>query len=454
MSKIINLPPVGNMFTGRYTAKVVEPLALPRLRRRAYKQAGLTGHYDGSMADYHRLSQAEKDAHDSILSGLVRDRQDKLNSEAARRVAKEVFTTGEHNNLALDQGLNKMLQASGTINWGTWGTYNVRGEGTTPTFTDSGAITATTSGSSTTVTASSSIFTASHVGQLIKFDSGEERYIASQTGTACVVTVAVDIASPTLFCIWAVNQTAMASETGRTNTYLTGAGNCGSSWASNVWSGKRTYDHPAEVSNKNYTELGWSDLAAAGANLNARTLISGGTVSVLIGQQLRVVYTVNVTVTPAVSTPGNTAITGWPVAPAATQDGDYIVANPSTNIGPNITTNGITSATGDFPMTRATAPGHNLCTGSTLPAFGNSYSAGTIATSGTNAYASYTAGSFFLDISGTFSLTTGNATNWRGVNVSQASGYVFVWDEAQTKDSSHTLTITSRMSVGRTLVNP
>jgi len=449
---------MGSKAQGIYEARVLEPDWLPSYRRKAFEMANLSGEYDGRCQSYMRLTETDKQAHDRVLSGMVAKRlrlEKRRGKNSILRSAKVVSTTGPRNNLILDQGLNKMLRSSGTINWATWSTYCAAGVGTTATFTDSGATTATTSGSSTTVTASGSFFTAAMVGQLIRFDSGEERYIASQSGTACVVTVAVNIAAPTLFCVWAVNQTGLASESKRSNTYLTGAGNCGSSVTGNVWSGKRTYDFSVEVGNVNYTELGWSDLSAAASNLNSRTLISGGTVSVLIGQQLRVIYTIAVTVTPNASTPGTYSITGWPIAPATTTDGDYMVCNMVSGTGmANINTNGGSVGNGDFPTSRISNAELRLTTGSALPSFGSSYSAGSTAAANTNAFLSYTDQNFYLDAQGIFNLATGNATNWRGVYFASNDGFVFVFDEAQTKAATHTLTIRARMTVGRTLVNP
>lgn len=448
----------GSSARGIYEAKVLEPVFLPRLRRKAFKMAGLSGDYDGSESAYRNLPSESASAHDRFLSNLVKKSTRKLSPNARklmRQKSREVFTTGRKNNLILDQGLDKLLRGSGTINWANFSTYCAVGTGTTPTQTDSGTITATTSGLSTTITASGSFFTADMVGQLIRFDSGEERYIASQTGTECVVTVAVNIAAPTLFTVWAVNQTGLASESKRTNTYLTGTGNCGRTQAGATFTYRRTYDFTAEVSNQNYTELGWSDLGAVAANLNSRALISGGTVSVLIGQQLRVIYDLSVTVSPSVSTPGVWNITGWPVSPATVLDGDYILANPAGGIFgmPDLSTTGVPTG-GAWPYQRSGTLQHQLGTGSTMPSFGSSYSEGTSATANTNSFLTYTDGNFYLDAQSVFNLNTGNGTTWRSLFTSTGSGLIFIFDEAQTKANTHTLTVRSRMSVGRTLVNP
>jgi hypothetical protein len=274
------------------------------LRLQAANTVGLPEHlnYDGSAEMHVELPDFYRRLVDEELSKLVDENADTLNQPCAESLIKEERAPA--NNLILDQGMNRFFQDSGSELQEIF-THNAIGTGTTATVTDSGIITASTSGLSTTITASSSFFTAGMVGQLIQFDSGEERYISSQTGTACVVTVAVNIAAPTLFAVWAVNQTGLATETKRTANYLTGTGNCGTTDVGNVRTLRRTYDHTAEVANQNYTEAGWSYTGIVGNNLFSRVLIAGGSVSVLIGQQLRMVYDLVVTSGPAVSTAGS-----------------------------------------------------------------------------------------------------------------------------------------------------
>jgi hypothetical protein len=438
-----------NSVQGVYTYKVCEAPALREMRREAYARAGFTGDYDGSMAACVALPELERLLHDAELSKIVEANSELLNSEETRRNVDEIVISGPHNNLILDQGLNGLFT---TYTIASASTYCVVGTGTTPTFTDSGATTATTAGLSTTVTASVSFFTAGMVGQLIKFDSGEERYIISQTGTACVVNTAVNIAAPTLFTVWAVNQVGLSSETKRTFTYLSGAGNCGTTDSAGVRTLRRTHDFTAEVSNQNYTELGWALSGSAGNNLFSRTLVSGGTISVLVGQQLRVIYDIVLTVGPSVSTPATWSITGstgWPVAPATNTEGDYIRNGYATDA---INTSG--SANGLLVLDPNQAViSIILNTGSTLPGFGSTFTSGTTA-SGTSSASSYSAGNFYRDFTVSFSLAQANATNWRAVTVGGNSAWTFVFDQAQTKANTNTLSLTVRISYSRTLTNP
>lgn len=95
-------------------------------------------------------------------------------------------------------------------------------------------------------------------------------------------------------------QTGLVAEVRRSNSYLIGTGNCGTTYSTGtntaIWTFRRTYDQAIESSSQNYSEIGWSPSAAAGANLFSRTLISGGTVTVTVGQSLRSVYDLTFTV--------------------------------------------------------------------------------------------------------------------------------------------------------------
>lgn len=114
----------------------------------------------------------------------------------------------------------------------------------------------------------------------------------------------------------AVTDIGLGSETRRSITYLTGAGNCGYSDVGSTRTLLRTFEFPTETSPVNYTELGWSYSESAGSNLFSRTLISGGTVSLVSGQSLRVVYSLSITVSPSTDTTQSMSVSGWPVLPA------------------------------------------------------------------------------------------------------------------------------------------
>lgn len=363
------------------------------------------------------------------------------------------------NNLILDQGLDQCC--NGTASLASAFTACAVGTGTTPTYTDSGAITVNITAG--TATASASFFTVGMVGMLLVADTGEEQYITGFTSDTIVSVSGSESVSAQLFTVWAVNQTGLSSEVKRTTSYLTGAGNCGTT--NTVGTGtrvlKRTFDFSTEVSPQNYEELGWSYTATPGSNLFSRVLIAGGTVTVLTSQQLRVVYELTIVVSPITSTPQTPTITGWPVAPAASTDGDYI-ANAQ-NFGSDqggISAVGTAGNSGMGGRNQSLEPWGpfqmRLADGSVLPAFNAGYSPGTTTTQSSSSLAAYTPGNFYRDATSQWIASNGNRTDIRGITVVDADLYVFtfVFDEAQTKDNSHLLEITWRRTLGRTITNP
>lgn len=448
-SKLLFGPNNGTKVSTVHETRVVESPFLPSLRVRAYKSAGFTGEFSGSVENYKALPSEDRESIDEILSGLVKENLDLLQSNAHDHAVIEVRPIIP--NLALDQGLNNLMT---TIPYSDFNNVACAGTGTTPTFIDSSAITATASG--TTVTSSAGFFTSGMNGWLIQFNSGEQRYITFVDTTHATIDSSLTIGSATLFTVYGVNQTGLDTEVKRTHVFLNGTGNTGTSDASGVRTYKVTHDFSAEVSNTNYSELGWSNLTGVGSNLNARSLVSGGTVTVLIGQQLRTIHQLAMTPGPVTSTSGTYSITGWPVAPATDTNGNYMIPGPfiSDTYGFLDTGGGSGGGINDVGVV---ATAIKLATGSTLPAPNNAFVPGTSQAPTSTTRLSYTTNSFFRDVESFYDLNTANATNWRSAYTDStfgASGFAFVFGQAQTKDNTHTLRIRVRYSVSRILVNP
>lgn len=227
-----------------------------------------------------------------------------------------VHETDWTHNLILDAGMNRLPT---TLICDLF-LYAVIGTGNTPTEDDSGATTATTSG--TTCTASGSIFAAGDVGKLLRFDTGEKAMITAYTsGTQVTLGATLGVGSGTAFTMYRVSQTGLATEVKRSNTYLTGSGNTETTRSGSTYTHRRTYDFTAETGSVNYAEVGFSHSATVASNLNTRALFSGGAVTVLNGQQLRVIYDFLVTVSPTTATNVEPTITGWPsLSQAVTAD--------------------------------------------------------------------------------------------------------------------------------------
>ena len=229
----------------------------------------------------------------------------------------------------------------------------------------------------------------------------------------------------------AVTQTGLDTQVVRTNTLLGGLGTTDDN-ATRTRTYSRTFDFPAEVSNQNYTEVGVSHAASGATSLNTRALISGGTVTVLVGQQARITYDISVTLAASfVFTP---PATGWPVSPATTVQATaaYCTLNAVTNFHNNSSL--------------------LICAGSTIPAFGTSFSTGGSAQASTSGFNAYTAGTFKSVRWARWELGAGNGTTWRSFvpeTYPISNSFAVVFDQAQTKDNLHTLTITWSITFGR-----
>ena len=132
----------------------------------------------------------------------------------------------------------------------------------------------------------------------------------------------------------AATQTGLGNESKRTGTLLTGVGNVGRTTTGNTATFRYTWDHSTEgAGGANYSEHGISPSATPGNNLFARSLISGGTISVAEGQQLRVIYDVSVTVTPSTQTALTVGGTGWPVSGVTDCTGLAIIGEWNAAVG-------------------------------------------------------------------------------------------------------------------------
>lgn len=208
-------------------------------------------------------------------------------------------------NLILNQGLDGIALRT----WAGSFEYCVAGTGNTPTQLDSGATTATQS--TTTVTSSANFFANTDIGSLIRWDSGTLAVITGYTSATQVTVSNSATVSAGEFTLYRIDQTGLFTEIQRSNGYLAGAGNCGTSYVANTVKMKRTYEFDTQVSSVNYAELGFSWSHDSGQNCFSRVLIEGGAVTVQTDFQLRVIYELSVTITPNTPTSRTAAITGW-----------------------------------------------------------------------------------------------------------------------------------------------
>ena len=377
-------------------------------------------------------------------------------------------------------------------------TYAVASIGTTSTTFDSGATEASQTGTTVTINTGTGSFTfddtnnhaGSCVGNVIRFDSGEERRIVSRTSATVVEVVANPNGNVAQgqFTVYGTNQTRMADnavgseERVGPGSYLTGAGNCGRDENSSTGeiSLYRTYDFAIRANGDRgaagtpYKEIGFSDIATVGGvTINSRIVLTTP-VAVEITQQLRIKYILIVTVSPIVAeTVSGTPITGWvsagkqqiqrPMLETVNTSGAseaYITGGASPLEPSNIQSSQVIASLS------ASAAAHNA-----FNTNGPDRSSGAVTNHHDTTLTKttkqlYSAVSevhrLSLDKQSSWAAAVGNGT-WQSLvlghfeNVNKGclspayQGFVYILDAAQTKDSVHSLDLAWRFTWSRTL---
>jgi hypothetical protein len=354
-------------------------------------------------------------------------------------------------NLILNAGLNGIASRA----WVSSFEYAICGTGVRPTSVDSLTTNATLAAG--TISTDASFFDPSDVGAELKWDDGTRALISSYLNSTTVSTASTASASGH-FVKYNTQDTALQIETKRTNTKLTGAGNCGTTQVGNQFQFRRTFDFTIEIAAQNYTEIGFSWTNTGASTTFARVLLPAP-VFVDIGQQLRVTYELRVTLNPGSPISRSAAISGWTGTTGVEQAQLALLGTVDTNGSSQIygfltsepfNTGG--SNWGVFLSPNAAAP---ATFGSCVNRHTNAGYADTVTR------ASYTANSFYVDATAVFNVGTANRVDQRSFGygyhapnnffAASSTAYVFVLDSNQIKDNSHTLTLVFRSSWSRDL---
>lgn len=349
-------------------------------------------------------------------------------------------------NLVLDQGLDNVAAYS----YATLTRYCHRGTGTNPFIRDSGSVTFTVA--SGTVTASSNFFEAGDTGRLLKLDSGEEYYLTYVSATQCTVTGADAAASEGT--IYYVNRTTLQTETDRTLTCRTSAGDNERSYNGTFrqFTYRRSHLFPAESGSITYQEIGWGPVNTTA--LFSGLVLSGGGDSLVAGQQYLVISELIITPTPTESTPApDVGSGGW------NTEGDINIESqtsiPSRAFS-TIDSSGAPTGTG---VVEPYVPSEIAALGATFTLVTPMGTADIGAPAGTvwkaASLGSYAPSQFYIDKVATFGVSEANMT-WHGVGHFAPSTNRILslkFDTPQVKDDEHTVIVVFRFSWQRVLVN-
>jgi hypothetical protein len=290
---------------------------------------------------------------------------------------------------------------------------------------------------------------------MIKWGTNEEARVLTVTDPTHAEVTPSQSVTGTTFNYFYTNQTSLTTETKRTANWLTTTGACGSNMLSLVGStviNWRTYDFSIEAGPITYAEIGFA--ADPSGSMWARIKLASP-IALVSGQQLRVKYTINLTISPTVLTAvGTSPITGWPTA-----SGDYMYIKPMVSYV--ATTGADTRIDSRASLEPWAASGHQVCrwTGIGTPVW-------LVTPSGTfinrwNVPATlntYQALDFFRTKTISYAVGVNNYTDhnvivsgWGGESTAADADWIYIIDADQVKDSTHTLSITTKTSVSRVL---
>ncbi|MHC4332508.1 MAG: hypothetical protein ACYSUV_02010 [Planctomycetota bacterium] len=231
--------------------------------------------------------------------------------------------------------LNNGLQQVASYHWVQCMTYAYAGTGTTSNYKDSGTDTASSDASGNVTSVGATIdFTADAAnGDCILWDSGETGRITSRpTANTCTITPAPGGAgiSSGEFTVLYTTRTQLDTPARKVATYLAGAPHQVSQRIGNIVILRNTYDFAVEAGGGvAVSEIGLGPISftpPANGNIFSRISVSP-VINIADGEYLRLVYQLEITITPTAVTAAAPSVTGWPVAPATVTDGDYGIFN-------------------------------------------------------------------------------------------------------------------------------
>ena len=346
-----------------------------------------------------------------------------------------VMQTPWVHNLIMNVGMN-YLGTDGLASIGSANTSNnplarsFVGSGSSQDKTASGGVTATQSGTDITLSGSLSAVQSERV---IKWDSGETAFILSGGGTSWTARESQAVGSGP-FTVFHVNRTTLDAGLRATQIDST------ASITNNVSEGWRRYTgvftHGAESSSRNYNEIAWSWNTSATANIFNRIVLPAS-VTVEIGQQIRVTLRFNITLSPITpQSAGGFSVIGWDTG-AITQQVCAIASITDAMNPPN----NMSMAT----HVQSSLP--SLSEFSGIPFVSNSF--------GSLVVQSYATNSFSREIVSNWTTAQGNGSGIRGLAPAVPGGggrFACLFANSVTKANTHTLSVRFRRSWDRAYV--
>jgi hypothetical protein len=384
----------------------------------------------------------------------------------------------EGSNLILNQGMDNLYNMSIADQM----TFAACGVGTRPSNQYDGTAQISQSGNMVYMNKTGSLitsFTASfgvyphlvEVGDMISCSNGQQLVVSAiNDGYNLTVTPSYTFSSQS-FAVYKTSQLGLQNESFRggpgilNSQYVTGIGNCGTTFTGSIVNYKRTYDFAPVLTTQTFNEIGigW---AITGSNTIFSRVLLQSPVVVAAGFKLRIAYILVASFGPTGSIYGAASIGGWPVLPSTTTNGTQSV---QTVMCSTIDVNGISNTNFSALDPYFTSVGaYSSCifistNSSSLASVGSAVdrSASLAAASPAMSKAAYTNGNYYCDKTGTTTASfASNTIRSMGFGIfgggvfpynASQQAYCFVFDQPQTLLNTQTLSLTFRYSWGRIL---
>ena len=297
------------------------------------------------------------------------------------------------------------------------------------------------------------------IGDMIQFsDSSEVRVLAVGNLTSSVTPSSSISLQP--FTIFKTSQTGLQSflHVVGVNNLFAGVGYCGTTYTNNVVGMRRSWDFNYETSSVVFNEVGvgWNNggsvfAPSPGTSFVFSRVLLPAPVAIGVGQKLRLIYELDVAITPAANSPGvpfTGSIIGWgtgSLVPGYQNIAGFYISQTDTN-----------GATVGYAWIDPAGTPSIFASNSTIPnpTYGTDTSrAGSANATTATSMDAYIPFSFTAYKNGTFTTSQIARTDIRTIGIGNSGNNAFccVFDEPQTKLNTQTLTLSFIYTWGRVL---
>jgi hypothetical protein len=380
--------------------------------------------------------------------------------------------------------LNSGMEMVATNAWVKCISNCYAGTSSTSNYKDSGTDTAASDASGNVTSVGATVdFTTFANGDCILWDDGSQGRITSRpTANTCTIVPAPGGSgiSSGFFTVLKTSNRKLYANTAHNSSLLPNSPNSIAQRIGNLLTSRFTFDFPSEVGPVTYNEIGLtanSGTPASNPDMFSRIVLPAPVI-LGVGDSLRVIYQLQLTVAQTDPVPVTPTISGWPVAPAITTSGTFALVEvglSAANTAATSSANAVTSFSASSQLSNepsSIAGNYYFWVDKTRLGFGFSWPSPGTDRSATRLLSDYEQGAishqdfsaltYFVVKEATWAIATANVDSWGNVKAvgfgysfftepSIRCGSYFEFDQDQTKTNVQKLTLRFKYSWSRVL---